>query len=159
MRKFLPVVLLSLVTLNACSSKKTNTTPEAETSFKEELVLNGSSDEGKAGQLRTIHFAYNADGLDQTAKELLKKNADYLSQNTQIAIQIEGHCDERGGRQFNLALGERRAKAIRDYLRALGVKPYRMKTFSWGNERPIDEAGTDSAMARNRRGTFVVISL
>lgn len=159
MKTCLPVICALLLTLTACSSKKPAKTSTPDQATVDELVLNGNSDDNKAGGLRTVHFAYNADQLDSSAKETLKANADYLAHHKTIAIQIEGHCDERGGRQFNLALGERRAKAIREYLRALGVKAFRMKTFSWGNEKPLDESGSESGMARNRRGTFVIIAL
>lgn len=157
MRISLLLVLLILST--ACASKKNVKDSSAAIAVKEELLLNGSSDDGKAGQLRTVHFAYNADQLDKMAKEILKDNARYLEANKNIAIQIEGHCDEKGGRQYNLALGERRAKTVRDYLRALGIKAFRMKTISLGSERPIDERNSEDAWSRNRRGTFVVISL
>lgn len=159
MKTCLPVICVLLLTLTACSSKKPTQSSTPDQATVDELMLNGSSDDNKAGGLRTVHFAYNADQLDTSAKETLKANADYLAQNKNIAIQIEGHCDERGGRQYNLALGERRSKAIKEYLRALGIKAFRMKTFSWGNEKPLDESGTDQGMARNRRGTFVVIAL
>lgn len=159
MKSSIPVICAMLLTLAACSSKKPVKKQTPDQASVEELILNGTSDDNKAGGLRTVNFAYNADQLDSAAKETLKANADYLSQNKNIAIQIEGHCDERGGRQYNLALGERRAKAIKEYLRAMGVKPFRMKTFSWGNEKPLDESGTEQGMGRNRRGTFVVIAL
>ena len=153
------LLLLLLILSTACASKKTVKESAGAIAVQDELLLNGSSDEGKAGQLRTVHFAYNADQLDKMAKQILKDNARYLEANKNVAIQIEGHCDEKGGRQYNLALGERRAKTVRDYLRALGIKLYRMKTISLGSERPIDERSSEEGWSRNRRGTFVIISL
>ena len=86
----------------------------------------------------------------------MQANADFLKSNTKVDIQVEGHCDERGGRQYNLALGERRAKAVRDYLVALGVESKRISTISYGNERPISEGHDESAWSKNRRANFVV---
>jgi peptidoglycan-associated lipoprotein len=120
------------------------------------LELNGDSDSNRAGGLQTVFFAFDSSNLDQTAKDTMKSNADFLNANAQVDIQVEGHCDERGGRQYNLALGERRAKAVRDYLVALGVKSSRISTISYGNERPLAEGNDESAWSKNRRGNFVV---
>ena len=120
------------------------------------LELNGDSDSGKAGGLRTVYFGFDSSNLEGTAKETAKANAEFLKANTNVDIQVEGHCDERGGRQYNLALGERRAKAIRDYLVALGVESKRVTTISYGNERPAAEGSDESSWSKNRRANFVV---
>lgn len=160
MKIVLPLLLIAVFTVTGCSSKKPlKINADTKASVEEELVLNGNSDDNKAGQLRTVYFSYNADELDTTARDVLKNNARYLQTNSNLMVQIEGHCDERGSRQFNLALGERRARAIRDYLKALGIKSFRLKIFSWGSEKPIDERSSDEGWSRNRRGSFVVISL
>ena len=120
------------------------------------LELNGDSDSNRAGGLQTVFFAFDSSTLDQQAKDTMNSNAEFLKANTQVDIQVEGHCDERGGRQYNLALGERRAKAVRDYLVALGVESKRLSTISYGSERPKAEGSDESAWSQNRRANFVV---
>ncbi len=120
------------------------------------LELNGDSDSNKAGGLQTVYFGFDSSNLDSETKEAVKSNADYLKANANVDIQVEGHCDERGGRQYNLALGERRAKAVRDYLVALGVESKRISTISYGSERPKAEGSDESAWSQNRRANFVV---
>ena len=120
------------------------------------LELNGDSDSGKAGGLKTVYFDFDSSSIEGSAKATAQANADFLKANTSVDIQIEGHCDERGGRQYNLALGERRAKVVRDYLVALGVESKRISTVSYGNERPVAEGADESAWSKNRRANFVV---
>ncbi len=120
------------------------------------LELNGDSDNGKAGGLKTVYFGFDSSNLEGDTKDAVKANADYLKANANVDVQVEGHCDERGGRQYNLALGERRAKAVRDYLVALGVESKRISTISYGNERPKAEGNDESAWSQNRRANFVV---
>jgi peptidoglycan-associated lipoprotein len=120
------------------------------------LELNGDSDSNKAGGLKTVYFDFDSSNIDGDTKAALQGNADYLKANANVDVQIEGHCDERGGRQYNLALGERRAKAVRDYLVALGVESKRLSTISYGSERPKAEGSDESSWSQNRRGNFVV---
>lgn len=120
------------------------------------LELNGSSDSSTAGGLQTVYFDFDSSSLDGSTKETVKANAEFLKTNASVDVQVEGHCDERGGRQYNLALGERRAKAVRDYLVALGVEAKRVSIVSYGNERPNAEGHDESAWSKNRRGNFVV---
>ncbi len=120
------------------------------------LELNGDSDSGRAGGLKTVHFDLDSSNLDSDAKNNMKSNATFLKSNKSVDVQVEGHCDERGGRQYNLALGERRAKAVRDYLVALGVEAKRLTTISYGNERPVAEGQDESSWSKNRRANFVV---
>lgn len=126
-------------------------------SGKYKLVLNGNSDSGNAGKLKSVFLPYNSITLDSKAKSTLSDNADFLRANPSVILQIEGHCDERGSRQHNLALGERRAKMVRDHLNAIGIKTFRMKTISWGSEKPVSEGSDEDSWSRNRRGNFVVI--
>jgi peptidoglycan-associated lipoprotein len=120
------------------------------------LELNGDSDSSRAGALSTVYFAYDSSSLNSSTRSTLDSNANYLKENSNIEVQIEGHCDERGGIQYNLALGERRAKAIKDYLVALGVEASRISTVSYGKERPVEFGHDESAWSKNRRGNFVV---
>ena len=122
------------------------------------LELNGDSDSGKAGGLRTVNFAINSSALSSSARSTLDSNADYLKANDSVEVQVEGHCDERGGVQYNLALGERRAKAVRDYLIAMGVEGSRVSKISFGKDRPIAFGHDEDAWGQNRRANFVVTS-
>ena len=105
----------------------------------------------------TIHFALDKYGIDQTAATALQTQAQWLMKYPAKHATIEGHCDERGTRDYNLALGERRAHATKDYLVSLGVAADRLTTVSYGKERPIDPASTEEAWAKNRRAVTVTI--
>jgi peptidoglycan-associated lipoprotein len=98
---------------------------------------------------------YNIDSADIAA---LQTQAQYLSQYPQISITIEGHCDERGTREYNLALGERRANAAKNYLVSLGVPATRIRTVSYGKERPVALGSNEAAWAQNRRAVSVVVN-
>jgi peptidoglycan-associated lipoprotein len=90
--------------------------------------------------------------------EILKENAALLHKYPKVKIQIEGHCDERGTNEYNLALGERRANSTRNYLISLGISPDRISTISYGEERPLDPGHNEEAWAKNRRAHFVILS-
>jgi Outer membrane protein and related peptidoglycan-associated (lipo)proteins len=90
------------------------------------------------------------------ARETLKQHADKLTQNKNYNVLIEGHCDERGTTEYNLALGERRAKEAMKYFVELGIDGKRIKTISYGKERPLDPGNNEEAWAKNRRDHFVV---
>ena len=105
----------------------------------------------------TIYFdtdMFNIDAQDQTA---LREQANYLTQYPNIRATIEGHCDERGTREYNLALGERRANAAKDYLVSLGVPAARLTTISYGKERPVALGSNEAAWAQNRRAVTIVM--
>jgi peptidoglycan-associated lipoprotein len=119
----------------------------------------GSSDDGKAMGLQTVHFPYDSSLLDATSKSELASNAAILKDKPAVHIQIEGHCDERGGVQYNIALGERRATAVKKYLEDLGVADARLETVSYGKERLLFKGSDEDSMAKNRRAAFVVTQL
>ena len=96
--------------------------------------------------------------LGEDARGVLQRNADWLRRWASTRITIEGHCDERGTREYNLALGERRAVAVKAYLASLGIPPDRIRTVSYGNEFPFDPGKTEDAFSKNRRGHFVITS-
>lgn len=98
-----------------------------------------------------VYFDFDKYSLKPEARTTLEKQAAWLKANPQVRITIEGHCDERGTREYNLALGERRANAVKDYLAALGISLDRMKTISFGKERPIALGSNEAAWAQNRR--------
>ena len=94
-----------------------------------------------------VHFAYDRYDVDATARNILQAQANWMKANSSVSVIVEGHCDERGTREYNIALGDRRANAVKNYLVAMGVAASRVRTVSYGKERPI---GTDHA--GNRRG-------
>ena len=103
-----------------------------------------------------VFFEFDRYDLELDARSVIEKQAAWLDQNRQVVVTIEGHTDERGTREYNLALGERRANSIRDYLVALGVDANRMKITSFGKERPVDPRSTKEAWSQNRRGVLAV---
>jgi len=103
-----------------------------------------------------IFFTFDSIQLSVDARATLEKQAQWLKQNRGITVWVEGHADERGTREYNLALAERRAIAIRDYLVALGVGQNRLQTRSFGKERPVDPRSVAEAWDKNRRGVMVV---
>lgn len=138
-----------------CSSAKKKDEPD---SLNADTNFSGDSDSGRAGGLQTIHFEYDSYTLTDSAKSQLQNNAGILKGNGKMNIQIEGHCDERGGIQYNLALGEKRANSVKKYLSDKGIANDRLTTISFGKERPLDPASTEAAWNRNRRANFVVTS-
>ena len=120
------------------------------------IELNGSSDDSTAGPLKTIYFPYNSSELTAAAKATLEENAMWLKATTAVDIEIEGHCDERGGQQYNLALGERRAKAVKGYLESFGVESNRVSVISYGRENPVAFGHDEESWAKNRRANFKV---
>jgi peptidoglycan-associated lipoprotein len=103
-----------------------------------------------------VFFATDSSQLDAEAQATLQRQAAWLRQFPNILVTFEGHADERGTREYNLALGQRRADSARNYLVALGIEPYRVRTTSYGKERPVDPASNEQAWSRNRRAVTVV---
>ena len=103
-----------------------------------------------------VYFAYDSFELDEDAKELLQHQAGWLKQYNKTSIIIEGHCDERGTREYNLALGEKRAQAVKNYLNSLGIDSSSLSTISYGKERPAVIGSNDGAWSQNRRSVTVV---
>jgi peptidoglycan-associated lipoprotein len=120
--------------------------------------IGGSSDEGNAMGLQTIHFPYDSFDIVGENKEALQANIKILKDNPSVNIQIEGHCDERGGSQYNLALGEKRANAVKSQVLAGGIGGSRVTIISMGKEHPIAEGSGDEIWAKNRRANFVITS-
>ena len=153
---FLAVLVLSLTA--ACSKKaKEDEGSSGNAPLSDENVL-GDSDSGKAMGLQTIHFAFDSFTLDENAKATIKANADIMKDKSSIRIQLEGHCDQRGGIQYNIALGEKRANATKKYMEDMGISSDRMTTISYGKERLIDTGESEEAYAKNRRSNFVITS-
>ena len=104
----------------------------------------------------TVYFSYDSAALDGNSQATLYRQAAFLNGNPSLTVTIEGHCDERGTREYNLALGERRAAAARDYLLAQGVDPARIKVISYGKERPAMAGSNEASWAKNRRAATVL---
>jgi peptidoglycan-associated lipoprotein len=108
-------------------------------------------------ELQRIFFDFDQYVLTPEARDILADNAAYIKANPGIKVRIEGHCDERGSDEYNLALGERRAQAAQKYLVSLGIDPNRLDIISYGEEKPLDSGNDEAAWAKNRRAEFVVV--
>jgi peptidoglycan-associated lipoprotein len=106
----------------------------------------------------TIHFALDQYDIDAQDRAILDSQAQWLARNPGVNVTIEGHCDERGTREYNLALGDRRANAAKNYLAARGVNPARITTISYGKERPIALGSDEASWAQNRRAVTVTVN-
>jgi len=106
----------------------------------------------------TVYFDYDKSTIRESEKSKVASVADYLKGNPAVAVLIEGHCDERGTEEYNRALGERRALALREELVRLGIDANRVDTVTFGRDRPADTGHSDAAHAKNRRGEFVVLT-
>jgi peptidoglycan-associated lipoprotein len=109
-----------------------------------------------AFQSENIYFDFDSAELTPMAQDVLVRKAEWLRANPMASVIIEGHCDERGTAEYNLALGERRANAARDFVVDLGISDARVSTISYGEERPADMGSNEEAWAKNRRDVFVV---
>jgi len=110
----------------------------------------------RRGLIGDVFFAFDVSTLDAEARQRLAKNAEFLTAQRQYEVTIEGHCDERGTSEYNLALGDRRAAAAAGYLTSLGVAAARLRTVTYGEERPQCTDGNEPCWARNRRARFVI---
>ncbi len=110
----------------------------------------------RAGLLTDIHFDYDSADLREADRQMLSRNAETLKKFDFIRVTVEGHCDDRGTVEYNLALGERRARTAYDYIVALGVAADRLKTVSYGKEVPLCQERTEECWARNRRAHFAI---
>ena len=113
---------------------------------------------GPDSPLKPVFFALDSDSLDDLAQKVLTANAEVLKTYRTWVITIEGHCDERGTDEYNLALGDRRALATKNFLMSLGIAGDRVRTVSYGNEFPFDPGHTEAAWAKNRRAHLMLTS-
>ena len=170
------VVIFGLI-ISACATKKTvkttetssasTTTKAAETQEADPIekldalmqgdVYIGSDTVGElaSGVPDRVFFATNETILTTASRETLRKQAAWLRQNSDVTVVVEGHADERGTREYNLALGERRANAAKDYLMTYGVSSDRIKVLSYGKERPVDSGSNPLSWSKNRRSVTV----
>ncbi|HXG51987.1 MAG TPA: peptidoglycan-associated lipoprotein Pal [candidate division Zixibacteria bacterium] len=122
-----------------------------------EALQKGTLGEGKdSGPLRDVNFDFDRYDLRPDAREILKGHAAWLKANPGVRVEIEGHCDERGTNEYNLALGARRAETVKRYLVDLGISADRLSTISYGEELPLCKEQSEACWAKNRRARFVV---
>lgn len=159
MLKKLLMCSVLIISVSCSSSKKTNS-PLSEGEIYDDhnsgLALQGDSDSGQAGGLKTIYFDYRSASLSKESQRTLEENAEILKGKSSIRLQIEGHADERGSAQFNLTLGEKRARAVYDFLLGKGIERKRLSVLSLGKERPIAFGHDEEAWSKNRRANFVI---
>lgn len=159
------LLVLSLA-LSSCANNKKKTTEGLNDASPDSIVdngtkngileVNGDSDSNRAGGLQTVYFDFNSAGISGTTKETLASNAEFLKKNASVKVQVEGHADERGSVQFNLALGEKRAKTVRDFLISAGITSNRLSVISMGKEKPVSFGHDEESWSKNRRANFVV---
>lgn len=109
------------------------------------------------GPLQDVNFAYDRYDLSEESRRILQSNADWLKANPATKVEVEGHCDERGTVEYNLALGAKRAKSAKDYMVSLGIAADRLSTISYGEELPLCRESDEACWSRNRRAHFVVL--
>ena len=146
------LILFATLALSACSTaKKSQTSGDVYTgSDTVEYLASGVKDR--------VFFATNKSSLTSASRETLRKQATYLRKNKNLNVTIEGHADERGTREYNLALGERRANAAKDYLMTYGISGKRISVISYGKEKPVNPASTPLAWSQNRRSVTVKVN-
>lgn len=131
--------------------------PVAQQPLSEDTIGGRSLDDlNRDSPLQPVFFPLDASDLDDAGRRVAQSNADLLKRYPTWMVTVEGHCDERGTAEYNLALGERRAVSVRTYLVSLGVAPDRIRTVSYGKEFPFDSGHNEEAWARNRRAHFVI---
>ncbi|RGP42278.1 Peptidoglycan-associated lipoprotein [Altererythrobacter insulae] len=164
------ILLASATTLAACAKKapeelpppppSTTSTPTPAPAATPSGPTVGSQAhfENAVNGQNVIYFDTDRFNIDSADAAALQTQAQYLAQYSQVSITVEGHADERGTREYNLALGERRANAAKNYLVSIGVDANRIRTVSYGKERPVALASNEQAWAQNRRAVSVVIN-
>jgi peptidoglycan-associated lipoprotein len=166
--KFLALVGVLLL-LGACESTPSDTGNTGGAAGTGGAGVGGGVGSGQLGQAAPgsaadfqqnvgdrVFFDTDKSDLNAEARATLQKQAVWLRRYPNVTVTVEGHADERGTREYNLALGERRANSVREYLRNLGVEPSRMKTISYGKERPVALGSNEEAWRQNRRGVTVI---
>jgi len=123
----------------------------------EPSVVPGSIKDFQVNVGDTVHFDYNKSDLHDSDRAILQRQAAWLQKYPQVRVQVQGNCDPRGTREYNLALGARRASAVKDYLVSLGVSAERLDTISYGKERPICSESTEDCWAQNRRAVTAIL--
>ena len=147
------LVIFATLILSACSTAKKSGNVDGDVYTGKETVEYLAS-----GVPDRIFFATNKSSLTTASRATLRKQATYLRKNKSLNVTIEGHADERGTREYNLALGERRANAAKDYLMTYGISGKRISVISYGKEKPVNPASTPLAWSQNRRSVTVKVN-
>ncbi len=152
--------VIAAFSVSGCGSKSSEIAVDTE-SGSEQYDSSGSDSasallEEARRMVKDVFFQYDSAELEPDAVSQLKNNAEWLNQNRTISAMIEGHCDERGTSEYNMALGEKRAETTKSFLVRAGVEASRLETVSFGEERPFDSGHTEAAWSKNRRAHFVV---
>ncbi len=143
----------AMIVLAGCSSKSAVTESPASASAPDTAPASSSAVAGPV--LGDIFFSFDSSALSTEAQDQLKQNAAWLQNHGAQSVVIQGHCDERGTDEYNIALGERRAVSAKQYLTTLGVSDARLSTVSYGEEKPFDPGHNEEAWSKNRRDHFV----
>jgi len=157
--KIILVAIASAAMLFAGCSKKVEVTPDKISKpvpIKHQTVTPVTTGGVQKPSSNSVYFAFDRSDLDAAARATLDGYAAWLNANRSVNITIEGNCDERGSREYNLALGQRRADSVRDYLNSRGVSVGRIDTVSFGEERPACRGSGEACWAQNRRGDIVI---
>ncbi len=144
------LIVFAAVLLSACATKKVTNQMQGDVYTGKETIEYLAS-----GVPDRVFFATNESVLTTASRETLRKQASWLRKNSKISVVLEGHADERGTREYNLALGERRANAAKDYLMTYGISGNRISVISYGKERPVDSGSNPLAWSKNRRSVTV----
>jgi peptidoglycan-associated lipoprotein len=139
----------------ACSTNKPATAPAGDggaSASVEQTIVPGSARDFQVNVGDRVLFDYDRSDLDESDRATLQKQAAWLAKYPQVTLTVEGHADERGTREYNIALGARRAQSVKEYLVSLGVNSSRLDTISYGKERPVCVESTEACWAENRRG-------
>ena len=147
------LALFAALVLSACSTAKKAGNMEGDVYTGTETVKFLAK-----GVPDRIFFATNKSSLTTKSRDTLRKQATYLRKNKDVTVTVEGHADERGTREYNLALGERRANAAKDYLMTYGISGKRISTISYGKEKPVNPASSNLAWSQNRRSVTVKVN-
>ncbi len=150
------IIILSSLILIACTTTPPQTTSTSQSDVVDGVYVGTETIEMLAVNVPDrVFFAYDSYSLTSAAQNTLTKQAKWLKANGSVTIAIEGHADERGTREYNLALGDRRANAAKDFLMAQGISASRITTISFGKERPVNSASNNKAWSQNRRSVTV----
>ena len=144
------LIMLASLVLTACATKKVQNQMQGDVYTGTDTVKYLAS-----GVADRVFFATNESVLTTASRDTLRKQAEWLRKNSYINVVLEGHADERGTREYNLALGERRANAAKDYLMTYGISANRISVISYGKERPVDSGSNPLAWSKNRRSVTV----
>ena len=148
------IIIVASLILNACATQKTKTTTTGQ--MQSDVYTGKDTVEYLAsGVPDRVFFATNETILTTASRDTLRKQAGWLRKNSSINVVLEGHADERGTREYNLALGERRANSAKDYLMTYGISADRISVLSYGKERPVDSGSNPLAWSKNRRSVTV----